>query len=169
MVSNIETCVYTDNPMNPAYAYCIIKMKMSRKTTYKKLEEYGIIGNLETCALIGKDGSVDWCCFPHLESPSVFAAILDIERGGHFIIQPSENFISKQFYIEKTNVLQTTFETESGTATLVDFMPVTIKEKNGFLAQYFQKIQKFKLTNQVFTTMKGLSYEKLYAQREVLS
>ncbi|GIW46180.1 MAG: glycosyl hydrolase [Deltaproteobacteria bacterium] len=141
MVSNIETCVYTDSPMNPAYAYCIIKMKMSRKTTYKKLEEYGIIGNLETCALIGKDGSVDWCCFPHLESPSVFAAILDVERGGHFIIQPSENFISKQFYIEKTNVLQTAFETESGSVTLVDFMPVTTKRKNGFLVQYFEKIK----------------------------
>jgi GH15 family glucan-1,4-alpha-glucosidase len=91
---------------------------------YKSLEEYGLIGNLETCALIGRDGSIDWCCLPHLESPSVFAAILDVEKGGHFHLKPGDHSDGKQAYIRRTNVLQTTFETPSGVVTLADFMPV---------------------------------------------
>ncbi|MGB5932372.1 MAG: glycoside hydrolase family 15 protein, partial [Anaerolineae bacterium] len=91
---------------------------------YKRLEDYGLIGNLETCALLGPDGSVDWCCLPHLESPSVFAAILDVEKGGHFHIKPRQQSKAKQAYVENTNVLRTTFQTPSGVATLTDFMPV---------------------------------------------
>jgi GH15 family glucan-1,4-alpha-glucosidase len=91
---------------------------------YKPIEDYGIIGNLDTCALVGKDGSIDWCCFPHIESPSVFAAILDIEKGGHFSVRPSGDYESRQEYIENTNILQTTFKTPSGKATIIDFMPM---------------------------------------------
>lgn len=91
---------------------------------YKKLEHYGIIGNLDTCALVGKDGSIDWCCFPHIESPSVFAAILDIDKGGCFSLRPSGSFESEQRYIENTNVLETVFNTSSGSAVLTDFMPM---------------------------------------------
>jgi GH15 family glucan-1,4-alpha-glucosidase len=78
---------------------------------YKKLEDYGIIGDLNTCALVGKDGSIDWCCFPYLESPSVFASILDIDKGGYFSVHPSGTFDSVQGYVEETNVLQTFFKT----------------------------------------------------------
>ncbi len=92
---------------------------------YKKLKDYGIIGDLSTCALVGKDGSIDWCCFPYVESPSVFADILDIDQGGHFAVQPSGIFDSEHQYIEDTNVLQTFFKTSTGSATLTDFMPVT--------------------------------------------
>jgi len=92
---------------------------------FKKIEHYGIIGNLDTCALVGRDGSIDWCCFPHIESPSVFAGILDIDKGGHFAVSPSGPFESEQQYIENTNVLQTIFHTSTGKATLVDFMPLT--------------------------------------------
>jgi len=91
---------------------------------YKRLEDYGLIGNLETCALVGRDGSIDWCCLPHLESPSVFAAILDVEKGGHFHIKPRQQSKARQSYVENTNVLRTTFETPSGVATLTDCMPV---------------------------------------------
>ena len=73
---------------------------------YKRLEEYGLIGNLETCALIGRDGSLDWCCFPHLESPSPFAALLDINRGGHFHLRPRDQYHATQTYIENTNILE---------------------------------------------------------------
>lgn len=91
---------------------------------YKDIEDYGIIGNLETCALVGDEGSIDWLCLPYLESPSVFAAILDNERGGHFAIQPVSKFHSFQAYIRHTNILRTTFNTPFGMVAITDFMPV---------------------------------------------
>lgn len=91
---------------------------------YKDIEDYGIIGNLETCALVGDDGSIDWLCLPYIESPSVFAAILDNERGGHFAIQPVSKFHSFQAYIRHTNILRTTFNTPFGMVAITDFMPV---------------------------------------------
>ena len=91
---------------------------------YKRLEDYGLIGNLATCALVGRDGSIDWCCFPHLESPSVFAAILDTSEGGHFHVRPPGHDGGKQIYSGKTNVLQTTFQTPTGTVSVTDFMPL---------------------------------------------
>ena len=96
------------------------------ETKFKDIENYGIIGNLETCAIIGNDGSIDWLCFPYLESPSAFAAILDNERGGHFAIQPVSKFSSFQAYIKETNILQTTFNTPFGMVTITDFMPVNL-------------------------------------------
>jgi GH15 family glucan-1,4-alpha-glucosidase len=93
---------------------------------FKKLEDYGIIGNLDTCALVGRDGSIDWCCFPHMEAPSLFAAILDTDWGGHFAVRPSGPFDSDQAYVGETNILRTAFRTSSGTVTLTDFMPARI-------------------------------------------
>lgn len=90
---------------------------------YKRLEDYGVVGNLETCALIGVDGSVDWLCLPHLESPSVFGALLDKNLGGSFSLRPNGAFKSRQNYAGKTNVLETHFNAASGAATLTDFMP----------------------------------------------
>jgi GH15 family glucan-1,4-alpha-glucosidase len=60
----------------------------------KPLADYGLIGNLETCALVGSCGSIDWCCLPHIDSQSIFAGILDAERGGYFAIQPANEFES---------------------------------------------------------------------------
>ncbi|MFC5972283.1 glycoside hydrolase family 15 protein [Halomarina salina] len=97
---------------------------------FRPLEEYGLIGNLETCALVGQDGAVDWCCLPYIDSPSVFADILDPDEGGRFSVTPSGEFEATQQYMERTNVLQTTFETESGTVTLTDFMPVIEEREN---------------------------------------
>ncbi len=93
-------------------------------TDYTPIEEYGLIGNLETCALVGQDGSIDWCPLPTLESSSTFSSILDVERGGHFSIRPVMPFESDQQYADRTNVLQTAFHTTSGTVTVTDFMPV---------------------------------------------
>jgi GH15 family glucan-1,4-alpha-glucosidase len=90
---------------------------------FTSLERYGLIGNLETCALVGSDGSVDWFPFPHIESPSMFAAVLDPDRGGRFRLDPTGSFDSVQQYVERTNVLETTFRTATGTATITDFMP----------------------------------------------
>ncbi|MFC2041949.1 trehalase-like domain-containing protein [Chloroflexota bacterium] len=91
--------------------------------SYKPISDYGIIGNMLSCALIGKDGSIDWSCLPRYDSPSVFAAILDDEKGGQFAINPRLPFESKQAYLPNTNVLQTTFNTETGVVTVTDFMP----------------------------------------------
>ena len=90
---------------------------------YAPIEDYGVVGNLETCALVGPDGSVDWFPFPHVESPSILAAILDADRGGRFRIAPADAFESGQAYVERTNVLETTFETADGTASVTDFLP----------------------------------------------
>ena len=90
---------------------------------YSPIEEYGVVGNLETCALIAPDGSVDWFPFPHVESPSILAAILDADRGGRFRIAPATDFDASQAYVERTNVLETTFETAAGTATATSFLP----------------------------------------------
>ncbi|PSP75165.1 glycoside hydrolase family 15 protein [Halobacteriales archaeon QS_3_64_16] len=91
---------------------------------YKSLEEYGLLGNSETCSLVGTDGSIDWFPVPELASPSVFAALLDAERGGFSAIRPTDEYDSEQSYVPRTNVLETTFETDSGIVTLTDFMPV---------------------------------------------
>ena len=95
---------------------------------YKKLSDYGVIGNLHTVALVSSDGSIDYCSLPHIDSPTVFAALLDDEKGGAFSIQPSESFESHCEYIHKTNILITSFSTEKGNAQLVDLMPVSIED-----------------------------------------
>lgn len=93
------------------------------ETQLTSIMEYGFIGNLETCALVAPNGSVDWFPFPHLEDPSILAAILDPNRGGQFQVSPSTPFEGTQQYVERTNVLETTFDTADGTATVTDFFP----------------------------------------------
>ena len=92
--------------------------------SYKLIEDYGIIGDLHTVALVGIDGSIDWCCLPHFDSPSVFAAILDDEKGGYFKISAVSPERCKQLYLPDTNVLITRFFTADGIAELIDFMPI---------------------------------------------
>lgn len=92
-------------------------------THFTPIEEYGFIGNLETCALIAPNGSVDWFPFPHLEGASLLSAILDPDRGGRFQVSPMVPFEGTQQYVDRTNVLETTFDTTDGTATITDFFP----------------------------------------------
>ena len=92
---------------------------------YQPIESYGLIGDMQTAALVGTSGSIDWLCFPNFDSPSVFAAILDDEKGGRFEITPrAADFRAKQLYWPDTNVLVTRFLLESGVAEVVDYMPV---------------------------------------------
>jgi GH15 family glucan-1,4-alpha-glucosidase len=93
---------------------------------YDRIESYGLIGNMRTAALVSMRGSIDWLCFPHFDSPSVFAALLDDERGGRFRIAPEDGNVSvKQLYWPDTNVLTTRFLSEGGVAEVDDFMPVS--------------------------------------------
>ncbi len=92
---------------------------------YQPIENYGIIGDLHTVALVGMNGSIDWFCFPNFDSPSVFAAILDDKKGGHFKITPTTAVITqKQFYWPETNVLITRFLSPDGVGEIKDYMPV---------------------------------------------
>ncbi len=92
---------------------------------YLPIAEHGVIGNLHTVALIGTDGNVGWCCWPRFDSPSVFASMLDAEKGGHWRIEPAFKCHSiKQLYIPDTNVLITRFLTPEGVGEVQDFMPI---------------------------------------------
>jgi GH15 family glucan-1,4-alpha-glucosidase len=92
---------------------------------YRPIEDHGLIGDMHTAALVARDGSIDWLCLPHFDSPSVFGAILDHEKGGSFRIHPAlDEANCKQFYWPETNVLITRFLTEAGAVEITDFMPV---------------------------------------------
>jgi len=92
--------------------------------TYPPIADYGIIGAMHTCALVSKAGSIDWFCLESFDSPAVFSRLLDWRQGGYFQIAPSDARAVSRRYLPGTNVLETTFETETGVATLTDFMPV---------------------------------------------
>ena len=93
--------------------------------SYQPIEDYGIVGNMHTVALVGINGSVDWLCLPHFDSPSVFAGILDDQKGGRFKICPTKQDVTRrQFYWPDTNVLVTRFLSSEGVAEITDFMPV---------------------------------------------
>jgi GH15 family glucan-1,4-alpha-glucosidase len=92
---------------------------------YQPIENYGIIGDLNTVALVGLNGSIDFMCFPNFDSPSIFAALLDEEKGGSFQIIPAfTDMKTKQLYLPDTNVLLTRFLSEQGVSEITDFMPV---------------------------------------------
>ncbi|MCG3111165.1 MAG: glycoside hydrolase family 15 protein [Candidatus Manganitrophus sp. SB1] len=94
---------------------------------YQPIENYGLIGDMHTAALVGMDGSIDWFCFPHFDSPSVFAAILDDRIGGRFKIAPADptaNMQPRQSYWPDTNILVTRFYSPDGVGEVTDYMPV---------------------------------------------
>jgi GH15 family glucan-1,4-alpha-glucosidase len=92
---------------------------------YQPIENYGIIGDLHTVALVGRNGSIDWLCFPHFDSPSVFAALLDEKKGGRFRLAPtSSDATCKQLYWPDTNVLITRFLSTGGVGEITDYMPM---------------------------------------------
>jgi len=92
--------------------------------SYLPIENYGLIGNMHTAALVGQNGSIDWLCWPSFDSPSIFAAILDEEKGGRFQIAPRfEDVTHRQMYWPDTNVLVTRFLSDDGVAEVIDYMP----------------------------------------------
>ena len=108
----------------------------------KPIEDYGVIGDLHTVALVGTDGSIDWCCMPRFDSPSVFAAILDDEKGGYFKITAISPERSKQLYLPDTNVLLTRFYCADGIAEVIDFMPIESRSLRYAPPNYHQIIRR---------------------------
>ena len=96
--------------------------------SYTNIGDYGIIGDLHTVALISIDGSIDWCCLPRFDSPSIFGSILDDKIGGHFKIAPVQKGNTRQMYLPETNILLTRFLQHDGVGELTDFMPVESDE-----------------------------------------
>ncbi|MFE5616931.1 glycoside hydrolase family 15 protein [Streptomyces sp. NPDC056470] len=93
---------------------------------YPLIEDHGLIGDLQTAALVTTDATIDWFCCPRFDSPSVFGALLDRGKGGHFSVRPAAGtYTTKQLYHPDTAVLVTRFMTEAGAGEVVDFMPVT--------------------------------------------
>src|SRR3954468_9078580 len=89
---------------------------------YARIEDYAVIGDGRTTALIARDGAIDWLCLPNLDSPSVFAAVLDAERGGSFTLQPPLPLQASRPQLPRTNVLETAFPTDRGSVRVVDAM-----------------------------------------------
>jgi GH15 family glucan-1,4-alpha-glucosidase len=86
--------------------------------------DYALIGDAHTAALVARDGSIDWCCWPRFDSPALFCRLLDARRGGWFRVGPPGEHKAARSYIQSTNVLASTFETAEGKFRLTDFMPV---------------------------------------------
>ena len=95
----------------------------------RPIESYGLIGNMVTSALVGSDGSIDWLCLPHFDSPACFAALLGDADNGHWTVAPLDApaRVTRR-YLGDTMVLETRFETEDGAVTVTDFMPLTDDE-----------------------------------------
>src|SRR3954467_2143385 len=91
---------------------------------YLPIADHGMIGDLHSIALVGTDGTIDWYCCPRFDSPSVFASLLDKDRGGFFRVAPPTEGQVKQLYLPDTNILYTRFLTPDGVGEVADFMPI---------------------------------------------
>ncbi|KAH4177398.1 hypothetical protein HBH43_051650 [Parastagonospora nodorum] len=113
-------------PNQKQAALATINQKSRRAANgYMPIEDYGLIGNMRTCAMVATDGGLDYMCWPHFDSPSVFCRILDKDKGGHFSISPTTHDLSttKQHYLPASNILQTRYLKEDGVLNLIDFFP----------------------------------------------
>src|SRR4051812_3953659 len=92
------------------------------RMSHQRIEDHGIIGDLYTIALVGLDGSIDFMCFPNFDSPTIFGALLDERKGGHFKLAPDiQQMQRKQLYVPESTVLLTRFLASEGVAEISDF------------------------------------------------
>ncbi|HUX88634.1 MAG TPA: glycoside hydrolase family 15 protein [Chloroflexota bacterium] len=129
---------------------------------YRPIEDYAIIGNPRVAALVAKDGSIDWWCWPRFDSPAVFCRLLDAQKGGHFQVEPTDGYESTRAYVDSTNVLETMFKTSTGTVRLTDFVSVrpnrTFPENGDTLASVSR-------ANRIFRLIEGVAGETEVAIR----
>lgn len=110
---------------------------------YQPIEDYGLIGNMRTTALVGLNGSIDWFCHPRHDSPSIFGAILDSRKGGHFsIVSTLEDDHHQQFYYPETNILITRFLCAGGVGEVVDFMPLGSSKMRNWIVRQVRTVRK---------------------------
>src|SRR5437660_1752834 len=103
---------------------CPIRICSSDCHMCSRIEDYALIGDCETCALVGRNGSIDWLCFPRFDSPSCFAALLGTPENGHWRIAPRDaDAVSSRHYRGDTLVLETEWSTSTGSVRVIDFMP----------------------------------------------
>jgi GH15 family glucan-1,4-alpha-glucosidase len=117
-------------------------------TEAPKLSDYALIGNSRAAALVCNTGAIEWCCLPEFDSPAIFAALLDREKGGHFSIAPLASFQSKQRYLPDTNVVETSFQSEEGEVRLLDAFTAMSEE---------DKEQSLFPDNEILRVMEGVS------------
>jgi GH15 family glucan-1,4-alpha-glucosidase len=110
---------------------------------YLPISDYAIIGDSRSAALVSRDGSIDWLCWPRFDSRSVFARLLDAGKGGSFSLAPSIAFSATRRYIDNTNVLETTYETDRGRVRVLDLMPALAEaQKRGTLRPFRQLLRR---------------------------
>jgi len=112
------------------------------KRPQQPIENYGIIGNLQTTALVSKEGSIDFMCAPDFDSSTLFASLLDSENGGYFAVIPElEDYQTKQLYSLGTAILLTRYFAESGIAELTDYMPISTAATDGATVRKIKTIR----------------------------
>src|SRR6478735_1743518 len=113
---------------------------------FPEIADHGMIGDLQTIALVSTDGAIDWFCAPRFDSPSIFASLLDREKGGYFRIHATgDGMRVKQMYFPQTAVLITRFMSEAGVGEVIDFMPVadepTVPTPNRLLVRAIRMVR----------------------------